>query len=90
MLHGPTMGVFVLVFFMDFYGLFCNGYYKQFIIVIIERCGFFSYNWRVEIDLKFPALLGKYLTINAIYYYFSYFNFHISNFRLGHYISSFF
>jgi len=44
---------------MDFYGLFCNEFYKQRIIVIIGRHGFFCYNWRIEIDLKFLAFLER-------------------------------
>jgi len=38
---GASYEDFILVVVTYFYGLFCNRFYKQFIIVIIERCGFY-------------------------------------------------
>jgi len=35
------------------YGIFCNGFYEEFIFVIIEHHMDSSYNWHVEVDLNF-------------------------------------
>jgi len=76
---GPTIGVFKLVLFMEIlwtklYWFYKHFFYKLFIIVIIERHGFF-YLMRRNKGFKISRILGKNLIINEVYYYISLFLF---------------